>query len=436
MEKILIFNTKNMQAIILAAGESSRFWPLSEKKHKSLIKIMGKSLIEWTIEAIKRAGIKDIIIIQSPNSDLKKHLGDGSLFGVKLSYVTQEEAKGMGNAIMQAKSLIKENNFFVLNPYVFKADDFLNLMIKKQKNGNADLVLLGTKTDKPWKYGILELKDDKALSMIEKPAADKQPSDIKVVGIYLLPKDFFSYYKRVKEHDYAYEDALALYMKEKNVKVVITEKTTPTLKYPWDLFEVNKMIMNEFIKEQKINKNVKIAKSAIIDGPVIIEKNTIIFENAVIKGPCYIGKGCIIGNNTLIRNYTNMEDGVLIGTNAEVARSIFQSRSHTHAGFFGDSIIGEDARIGSGAITANVRMNRKEINPFVKNKRVETKLTALGAIIGDNTHLGVAVNLMPGVLIGTDVQIGPNTLVRENVPSNKIYYAEFKGITISKDAKE
>ena len=424
-----------MQAIILAAGKSSRFWPLSEKKHKSLIKIMGKSLIEWTIEAIKRAGIKDIIIIQSPNSDLKKHLGDGSLFGVKLSYVTQEEAKGMGNAIMQAKSLIKENNFFVLNPYVFKADDFLNLMIKKQKNGNADLVLLGTKTDKPWKYGILELKDDKALSMIEKPAADKQPSDIKVVGIYLLPKDFFSYYKRVKEHDYAYEDALALYMKEKNVKVVITEKTTPTLKYPWDLFEVNKMIMNEFIKKQKINKNVKIAKSAVIDGPVIIEENTIIFENAVIKGPCYIGKGCTIGNNTLIRRYSNLEDGVLIGANAEVTRSIFQSRSHTHAGFFGDSIVGEDVRIGSGTITANARMNRKEINPFVRDKRVETKLTALGAIIGNNTHLGVAVNLMPGILVGADVQIGPNTLVRENVPSKKIYYTEFKGITISKDIK-
>ncbi|MCK5123277.1 MAG: hypothetical protein KAQ87_03985, partial [Candidatus Pacebacteria bacterium] len=255
-------------------------------------------------------------------------------------------------------------------------------------------------------------------------------------GVYLLPKEFFGYYKRIKEHTYAYEDALALYMKEKEVRMVETLQETPSLKYPWDLFKVNQLMMDALLQEQKIHKSVKIAKSAIIDGPVQIEENTIIFENAVIKGPCYIGKGCIIGNNTLIRKYTNLEDGVLIGANAEVTRSIFQSRSHTHAGFFGDSIIGEDARIGSGAITANVRMNRKEINPFVKNKRVETKLTALGAIIGDNTHLGVAVNLMPGVLVGTDVQIGPNTLVRENVPSNKIYYAEFKGITISKDVKE
>ena len=424
-----------MQAIILAAGESSRFWPLSEKKHKSLVKIMGKSLIEWTIEAIKRAGIKDIIIVQSPDSNLEKYLGDGSLLGAKLSYVVQSEAKGMGDAVMQAEPLIKENNFFVLNPYAFNADDFLSLMIDKQKKTGAEMVLLGIKTDKPWNYGIMDLRGDQVLSIIEKPAPEKAPSDIKATNIYLLPKDFFGYYKRVKEHTYAYEDALALYMKEKEVRMVETLQETPSLKYPWDLFKVNQLMMDAFLQEQKIHESVKIAKSAIIDGPVQIEENTIIFENAVIKGPCYIGKGCIIGNNTLIRKYTNMEDGVLIGANAEVTRSIFQSRSHTHAGFFGDSIVGEDARIGSGAITANVRMNRREINPFVKNKRVETKLTALGAIIGDNTHLGVAVNLMPGILVGADVQIGPNTLVRENVPSKKIYYTEFKGITISKDAK-
>ena len=425
-----------MQAIILAAGESSRFWPLSEKKHKSLVKIMGKSLIEWTIESVVRAGIKDIIIVQSPNSNLEKYLGNGEIQKIKLSYVVQSEAKGMGDAVMQAESLIKGSNFFVLNPYVFNADDFLSLMIDKQKKTGAEMVLLGTKTDKPWNYGIMDLRGDQVLSIVEKPQPQEAPSDIKAVGVYLLPKEFFGYYKRVKEHTYAYEDALALYMKEKEVRMVETLQETPSLKYPWDLFKVNQLMMDAFLQKQKIHKSVKVAKSAIIDGPVQIEENTIIFENAVIKGPCYIGKGCIIGNNTLIRNYTNMEDGVLIGTNAEVARSIFQSRSHTHAGFFGDSIIGEDARIGSGAITANVRMNRKEINPFVKDKRVETKLTALGAIIGDNTHLGVAVNLMPGILVGADVQIGPNTLVRENVPSKKIYYAEFKGITISKDAKE
>ncbi|MEA2097917.1 MAG: bifunctional sugar-1-phosphate nucleotidylyltransferase/acetyltransferase [Patescibacteria group bacterium] len=417
-----------MQAIILAAGESSRFQPLSEEKHKSLIKIMGKSLIEWTIEAIKRAGIKDIIIVQSPDSDLEKHLGDGSLFEVKLSYVFQKEAKGMGNAIIQAKSLIKEDHFFVLNPYVFKADDFLNLMIEKQKSSNADLVLLGTKTDKPWNYGILELKDDKALSMIEKPEAGKQPSDIKVVGIYLLPKDFFDYYERVGEHDYAYEDALALYMKEKNVRVVITKETTPTLKYPWDLFGVNKMIMDSFIKEQKIDSSVKIAKNVVIEGLVVIEENVTIFENAVIKGPCYIGKGSKIGNNVLIRDYTNLEDGILIGANAEVVRSIFESRTHIHSGFIGDSIIGEDTRIGAGVITANLKIDRQEIKPKVKGKKVETKISSLGVIIGNGTNFGIGVKTMPGTIIGSHSMIGPGSIVMKNVPSDSVFYNKFEEV--------
>lgn len=425
---------KTTQAILLAAGESSRFWPLSEKRHKSLIKIMGKSLIEWTVEAVAKAGIKDIIIIHSPNSQIEKYLGDGALFGVKLSYLVQKEAKGMGDAVMQAESLIKGDYFFVLNPYIFNADKYLTKMAAKHKETGAKMVLLGVKTDKPWNYGMLDFQGDKVNSIIEKPAQGKEPSNIKVTNIYLLPKNFFSYYRRVKEHKYAYEDALALFMKENDVRLAITEEETPSLKYPWDLFKINQLMMDTLLKKQKIAKNAKIAKSAIIEGPVWMEENCIVFEHAVIKGPCYIGRGCTIGNNTLIRKYANLEDGVLIGANAEITRSIFETNSHTHSGYFGDSIIDENVRIGAGTITANVRTDRREIRPVVKGERVETKLSALGAIIGDGAHLGVAVNLMPGVLVGSDTKIGPNTLVRENVPSGKIYYTEFRGI-ISKDAK-
>ena len=417
-----------MQAIILAAGESSRFWPLSEKKHKSLTKIMGKSLIEWTIESVARAGIKDIIIVQSPGSNLEKYLGDGEIHKVKLSYVTQNKAKGMGDAVMQTESLIKENNFFVLNPYVFNADKFLRLMSDKQKKTGAKMILLGTKTDKPWNYGILELKGDRVLSIVEKPQPQEAPSNIKAVGIYLLPKEFFGYYKRVQEHTYAYEDALALYMKEKEVRMVETLEETPSLKYPWDLFKVNKLIMDSSLKKQKISKNVKIAKSAVIDGPVQIEENAIIFENAVIKGPCYIGRGCTIGNNTLIRRYTNLEDGVLIGANAEVTRSIFQSRSHIHSGYFGDSIVGEDVRIGAGIITANVKTDRQEIRPAVKDKKIETKLSSLGVIIGNRTHFGVGVKTMPGTIIGSRSMIGPSSTVMKNVPSDSIFYNKFEEV--------
>jgi len=416
------------QAVILAAGESSRFWPLSENKHKSLVQIMGKPIIVWTIEALKRSGISEIIIVQSDDKTIENFLGDGSSLGVKISYVVQEKAKGMGDAIMQTESLIKEDSFFVLNPSVFNADKFLSLMEKKQEKTGAKMILLGAKTDKPWNYGILELKGDQALSIVEKPSEQEAPSNIKAVGIYLLPKEFFGYYKKVEEHTYAYEDALALYMKEKDVRIVETSEETLSLKYPWDMFSLSKAIMDTYVDKQEIDPSVKIAKNVVIEGNVIIKEGTRIFENAVIKGPCYIGKNCIIGNNVLIRNHSVLEDKTMIGANAEVARCIFQKNVHTHAGFFGDSIFDEGSRVGCGTITANVKLNREEVMSVVKDKKVSTKLNSLGMIVGREAHLGVGVKTMPGVMIGSRSVVGPGSIVMKNIPSDSIFYNKFEEV--------
>lgn len=417
-----------MQAVILAAGESSRFWPLSEKCHKSLLKIMGKTLIEWTIESLVRANVKDIIIIQSNNAKLEKILGDGLSQGASISYAKQNEAKGMGNALMLAEELIKENIFFVLNPYVFNAEDFIAMMLNKQKESGAKMVLLGVETDRPSEYGMLGIKEDQAVSIVEKPLKGQEPSNIKATNIYLLCKDFFSYYKKIEDAKYAFEDALNLYMKDNDVRLVMSVNDTPSLKYPWDLFKISQIMMDALIKDTRVSKTAKIAKSAIIEDPVWISDNATIYEHAVIKGPAYIGKGCMIGNGTLIRKYSDLEDEVLVGANAEITRSIFQSGSHCHSGFFGDSILGSKVKIGAGTITANVRMDRKEIQSIVRKEKIETKLASLGTVIGDGTHLGTCVNTMPGILIGANSKIGPNTLVRENVPSKCTYYSEFKNI--------
>ena len=77
-----------MQAVILAAGESLRFWPLNQR-HKSLLKIMGRPLIFYTIESLKKAGIKDIIIVQGPKKDIEEDLKNYDL-GIDIKYVIQE----------------------------------------------------------------------------------------------------------------------------------------------------------------------------------------------------------------------------------------------------------------------------------------------------------------------------------------------------------
>ncbi|MEA2004195.1 MAG: bifunctional sugar-1-phosphate nucleotidylyltransferase/acetyltransferase [archaeon] len=416
-----------MQAVILAAGESSRFRPLSEGKHKSLLQILGKSILQRTVESLGKAGIKEIIIVESSGSDIDKCLGDGSSFGLDLKYVVQEDAKGMGDAVLQAEKYIT-GPFIVLNAHHFEISEPLGSMIEKFNSGDAGMVLLGRKTDMPEKYGIVAIdKDvgDRVVNVVEKPAKGEEPSDLRLIGMYLLPRDFFDYYRRVKVHQYAFEDALKLYMTENDARIVITDMETPTLKYPWDLFGILDITFSNM--EPHISESAKIDPSAKIEGKVYIGENTRIFENAVIKGPCHIGDNCVIGNNSFVRN-SAVEDNVIIGANAEVARSIFMKDTHIHSGFFGDTILGENCRVGAGMITGNVRINRGEIKPVVKGEPVITNMTSLGAVVGHNTRFGIHACVMPGVIVGSNCVVGPNTVVMGNLDSGMVCYSKFENV--------
>ena len=431
-----------MQCVILSAGESSRFWPLntravakggderssSTQKHKSLIKIMGKSLIWYTIEGLKRAGIKDIIIVQGPKKDVEEELKKYKL-NVSVKYLVLPKASGMGSAVWKAKKLIKDN-FLVIHAHRFEAGEFVKLMAVKQKKTKVKLILLGKIVDNPWAHGIVELdkkNKEKVVNLIEQPKPGKEPSKIGLKGIYLLSKDFFNYYQKVKKNHYDFEDTLKLFMKEGQARIIIVKKEIPSLKFSWELLEISKILFDKYLKP-KIDKSVKISKNVIIEGDVYIGGNTKIFEGAAIKGPVYIGENCIIGSNSLIRDYTNLENNCLIGAFAEVARSIFQEDVHTHSGYFGDSIFSKGCRLGAGTITANVRIDRGEIKSVVKGEKIGTGLDSLGVIIGENSRTGINCSLMPGVLIGSNCNIGPNSVVFENIEDNTTFFTEFKGV--------
>lgn len=423
-----------MQAVILAAGQSSRFWPLNQQ-HKSLVKIMGKPLIWYTIEGLIKYGIKDIIIVQSSRKDIEAELKNYN-FGIDVKYVDQSEPKGMGDAILCAQNLIKDD-FVVVNPYHFEIEEILKGTLAKYplKKKSIEMILFGIKTDRPWDYGVYGMKIMNDLpyvtGIIEKPEKGKEPSDLRVVGIYILPLNFIAdYLRRVSEKQYSLEEAINLYLEENSNKTpdrpnltiaAILQKETPSLKYPWNLFSVETLLMNKHLK-QEISESAKIYKNVVIEGNVYIGKNAKIFEGAVIKGPCYIGDNCIIGNNTIIREYSNLENNVLVGALAEVARSIFQESVHCHSGYFGDSILADSCRIGAGTITANVRIDREEISAKIKGEKVKTGLKSLGAIIGERAKIGIHCSLMPGVLIGRESLIGPQSVVFKNIENNEVYF--------------
>ncbi len=412
------------KAVVLAAGSSSRFWPLNGR-HKSLVSIMGKPLIFYTLKGLERAGISETIIVQDKSRGIERGL-KGESFDMKLTYEANPEPKGMGDALFRVRNLLKER-FLLVNAERVDIDEILREAAAAIKTDGSKAILFGQKTVQPQLFGMMRLKGNRVLGIVEKPKKGEEPSDIRVVGVYILSPDFFKIYQKVKRHVYDFEEALSEYAVRGNLESFIIKRPVLHLKYPWDLFSAEKYLFDRFLREA-IDESSSVSDRAVVEGKVFIGAGSRIYENAVIKGPCYIGPDCLVGNNALVRGYTNLEGKVMVGANSEVPRSILQEDVHIHANFIGDSILGSGCRVGAGTITANRRIDRAEIRPLVENAKKESGLTSLGCVMGEEVKTGINCCLMPGVLIGSRSTIGPNSLVMDNIEENTLFYTVFKGV--------
>lgn len=419
----------NIQVVILAAGKSSRFSPFSYFAHKSLIKVLGKPIIVHTIESVRRAGIKDLILVISPNSEIKRIIGDGVRFGVKVKYIIQKEPTGGGNGLLLAKNYIK-GDFFLLNASRVDFWEFEKLITGK-KTEKDKAILLAKKEKHLGKYGVLRIEKDRVLDLIEKPKSGEEPSNLRLIGMYLFSKNFIKTLEETPDEHYRLERAIASFVKKEKVRFVETDKDVPSLKYSWDLLELKNYLLGS--NKKSVGRNVSISKSAEIIGNVTIEDNVVIMEGARIKGPCFIGKNTMIGNNAILRGNVDVEENCTIGAYMEVKNSLIMSGTKVHSGFIGDSVIGENCRVGAQFSTANVRLDRESVRVTVSEKEVDTGLRHLGAMIGRNTKIGIKASTMPGIIIGQDALIGPSTVVLHNVSDNTKYFTKFKEIVIKNE---
>lgn len=426
MGALAILLCKIMQAVILAAGESSRFWPLNQK-HKTLLKVFGKPLICHLIEELKEAGVKDIIIVQGPKKQMEEGVKNCRMEkGVR--FVVQENPLGTGDALLTAKKLINENTFFALNADDIDVNEYIEPILAKSRKGKSKLVVVSCETKTPWLFGMLKLKDGKVAEIIEKPTPGKEPSNLKNANFFFFPKNFCSYLEKIPTHPYSLIQAVNLYAKDNPVETLKINEESFSLKYPWHIFPIFRKRLEMKIARSHVSKTAKIGKNVMISGKVYIGEGSNIGENTIIKGPCYIGKNCEIGFSNVLRGPLNLEDNVKTGSFSEIKNTIIQEGTHIHTGYFGDSVIGRNCRIGNGFIVANRRIDRKNIKSVVKGERIDTGLTYFGTVVGDNTRFGIHVSVMPGVLIGSNCVIGPHSLVRENVPDNTTFYTKFEEV--------
>lgn len=433
-----------MQTILLAGGEGKRVFPLAVNRPKPMFKLLGKPLIQHVIDTLKEAGLKDyVVVVGHQGEQIKDYLKDGSKLGVNIEYTLQKQSLGMADALKTAEKLA-EDNFFVVN-----ADDIFEASLIKQMNqqfneGDAEIILSCKPVTQTWKFGIIQVEDEQVTDFVEKPPKGKEPSNLAVVGVYILTKQIFDYYKKIPVSDHQYEDAILAFIKDRNVvKAVSYDQFFAGYKYPWDLFTINKHLMNKKLTKQTIEEDVTISEKASVEGKVWLGKGAKVFANACVKGPCYIGENSVVGNNSLVRDYTSLGRGCVVGYSTEVKHSLVGDDCWFHTNYVGDSIISDNCLFGAGTITANFRFDEKNIQVWVGDRQVDSGTNKLGAIIGENCKTGINSCLEPGVKIGPQSMVGPNVDLQSDLEPetiilvNKNSYVKTKTrITISSESKE
>jgi bifunctional UDP-N-acetylglucosamine pyrophosphorylase/glucosamine-1-phosphate N-acetyltransferase len=432
-----------LQTVILAGGTGKRVFPLAVNKPKPMFKILGKPLIQHVIETVKEAGLKDFIIVIGHNGEqIKNYLADGNELGVSIQYTVQKEALGMANALETTKDLV-EDNFFVVNADDIFESWLIREMIRKFKQGDADIVLSCKPVEETWKFGIIRVEDEKVTDFVEKPPRGREPSNLAVVGIYIMTKRIFDYYKKIPVSDHQYEDAIQRFIQDKNVvRAVSYQGFFAGYKYPWDLFTINEHLMDALIRKQTIEEDVTISERAQVEGNVWIRRGTKILDGACIRGPCYIGSNSLIGNNCLVRNYSSIGNNCVVGFSSEIKHSLIGDNCWFHMNYIGDSIISDNCLFGAGTITANFRFDEKNVKLRIEGKEIDSGTDKLGAIIGDNCKTGINVCLSPGVRVGPHSIVGPNVYLQNDLEPGKTifldkesYMVKENKITLSSEKK-
>jgi glucose-1-phosphate thymidylyltransferase len=347
-----------LKALIASGGRGTRLRPITHTQNKHLIPIANKPILYYAIEAAAHAGIKEIGIVHNADSrEVPDYIGDGSKWGVKITYIPQEVPGGLAQVVQLAEKFVAGDKFIF-----YLGDNMLVGGVKRfvdefEKSGyNCFLTL--SKVKDPERFGVPEIQDGKIIRVDEKP---KQPkSSYAVAGIYLYDHHIFEAVKSLKPSERGeleISDAHTLLI-ERGFKVGYTEITgwwKDTGK-PTDLLEANRLILDNI--DPRIDGFVD--EQSDVAGRVVLEKGARIV-NSKIRGPVIIGKGCLIedsyiGPFTSIGDRTEVRDseieysivlrdckilsvgirieGSILGNDVEVVQA--QGKPHVHRFMIGD----------------------------------------------------------------------------------------------------
>lgn len=201
-----------------------------------------------------------------------------------------------------------------------------------------------------------------------------------------------------------------------DLKETIAAELFQDITYPWEalplihdfIIRLGNSLSNEKFERRGENiwiaKNAKIAPTACLNGPLIIDEEAEIRHCAFVRGNAIIGKGAVVGNSTELKNVV-----------------LFNKVQVPHYNYVGDSILGYKSHMGAGSITSNVKSDKTLVT--IKGDGIchETGLKKMGAMLGDHVEVGCNSVLNPGTVIGRNSNVYPTSMVRGVIPANSIY---------------
>ena len=221
-----------MKGIILAGGSGTRLYPLTQVVSKQLMPIYDKPMIYYPLATLMKAGIKEILIISTPQDQpaFKNLLGDGSRVGCKFSYVVQEVPNGLAQAFVLGEEFIgKDTVALVLGDNIFHGTE-MDKLLKSSENNNGGTIFAYHVSD-PERYGVVEFNENKlAVSLEEKPLKPK--SNYAVPGLYFYDNDVVEIAKQLKPSargEYEITDVNKIYLERRKLKVEILDRGTAWL---------------------------------------------------------------------------------------------------------------------------------------------------------------------------------------------------------------
>lgn len=216
-----------MKGIILAGGSGTRLYPITKGISKQLMPIYDKPMIYYPLSTLMLAGIKDILIITTPQDQavFQRALGNGSEFGINLQYKVQPEPKGLAQAFTIGEDFIQDDTCaMVLGDNIFYGNGLVASLAEARENAeNNYATIFGYEVKDPERFGIMELdKNNNVLSVEEKPKIPK--SNFAITGLYFYPREVAKKAHLVKESPRGELEITSLndmYLQEKRLKAVL-----------------------------------------------------------------------------------------------------------------------------------------------------------------------------------------------------------------------